>query len=204
MSTVGVFGVQFNGWYEEWIDGWFDACLSAGFDQVVLASDRVRSVPAGVQLVVCPPCDQMYPIPYFSNLAVEALGTEWCWNMDIDDVVFPSALREIKVVDADVYAAGLIRSDGVKGVSRGLHWYQVAGSTFNPVNAGSAFKKWLWFQVGGYPDIGFHDWGLWRLMGRAQARFACSGSPDYLHRVGHNSVSKNFNVGLFTEELFAL
>lgn len=204
MSTVGVFGVQFGGWYEEWIDGWFDACLLAGFDQVVLASDRVRSVPRGVDLVVCSPCDQRYPIPYFSNRAVEALRTDWCWNMDIDDVVFRSALREIKVVDADVYAAGLIRSDGVKGISRKLHWQQVAESTVNLVNAGSAFKKWLWAEVGGYPDIGFHDWGLWRLFGRAQARFACSGEPDYLYRFGHNSVSKNFDVELFTEELFAL
>ena len=135
-------------------------------------------------------CDQRYPIPYFSNRAVDALRTDWCWNMDIDDLVFPSALREIRVVDADVYAAGLVTS--------------VAESKVNLVNAGSAFKKWLWEKVGGYPDIGFHDWGLWRLMGRAQARFACSGSPDYLYRVGHNSGSKNFDVERFTEELMGL
>lgn len=204
MSTVGVFGIQFRGWYEDWIEGWFDACLSAGFDQVVLASDTMRSVPAGVQLVVCPPCDQKYPIPYFSNCAVEALGTDWCWNMDIDDLVFPSALREIRVVDADVYAAGLVTSTGVKALPGGLNWEQVAGSRLNLVNAGSAFRKWLWAEVGGYPDIGFHDWGLWRLMGRAEARFASSGQPDYWYRTGHNSVSKNFDVELFTEELMSL
>ena len=204
MSSVGIFGIQFGGVYEEWVDGWFEACLAAGFDQVVLCSDRVRSVPRGVELVVAGSCDQRYPIPYFSNRAVDALRTDWCWNMDIDDLVFPSALREIRVVDADVYAAGLVTSTGVNGLSRRLHWQQVAESKVNLVNAGSAFKKWLWEKVGGYPDIGFHDWGLWRLMGRAQARFACSGRPDYLYRVGHNSGSKNFDVERFTEELMGL
>lgn len=204
MTTVGVFGIQFGGWYEQWIDGWFDACFVAGFDQIVLASDRVRVVPQGVDLVVCPPCDQKYPIPFFSNCAVEALGTDWCWNMDVDDVVFPSALREIRNVDADVYAAGLITTDGVKGISGRLDAWRVASSDLNLVNAGSAFRKWLWAKVGGYPDIGFHDWGLWRLFGRAEARFVSSGVPDYLYRTGHDSVSKHFDVGLFTEELMGL
>jgi hypothetical protein len=204
VSTVGVFGIQFDGWYEDWIDGWFDACLLAQPDQIVLVCDQDRWVPDGVQLIVAPPCDQRYPIPYYSNIAVSALTTDWCWNMDIDDLIYPDALQEIRVVDADVYAAGLLTSTGTKALSRRLDCDRVWRSLDNLVNAGSAFRKSMWVQVGGYPDIGFHDWGLWRLMAREQARFVASGWPLYWYRTGHNSVSKNFDVELYTKEVFGL
>jgi hypothetical protein len=204
MSTVGIFGFQFNGWYEEYIGEWFEACLVAQPDQIVLVSDRIRSVPSGVTLRVVEPSNQKYPIPYFSNKAVEALDTEWCWNMDIDDLIRPGALWEIGVVDADVYVSGMRTSEGVKHIPRGLDWQKVWGSKANYVPAGSAFKKWLWEKIGGYPDIGFHDWGLWRLMAKEQARFATSGQILYDYRTDHVSVSDSFDVKLFTAEVMAL
>jgi hypothetical protein len=204
MSTVGIFGCQFNGWYEEYIGDWFEACLAAQPDQIVLVSDRIRSVPAGVTLRVVEPSKQKYPIPYFSNKAVEALDTEWCWNMDIDDLIRPGALWEIRVVDAEVYVAGLQDSRGVKSNARRLTWEQVWTADVNYVPAGSAFKKWLWEKVGGYPDIGFHDWGLWRLLARERARFATSGQVLYDYRTDHVSVSDSFDVELFTAEVMRL
>jgi hypothetical protein len=204
MSTVGIFGFQFNGWYEEYIGEWFEACLAAQPDQIVLVSDRIRLVPAGVTLRVVEPSNQKYPIPYYSNKAVEALDTEWCWNMDIDDLIRPGALWEIGVVDADVYVSGMRTSEGVKHIPRGLDWQKVWGSKANYVPAGSAFKKWLWEKIGGYPDIGFHDWGLWRLMAKEQARFATSGQILYDYRTDHVSVSDSFDVKLFTAEVMAL
>jgi hypothetical protein len=204
MSSVGIFGFQFNGWYEEYIGEWFEACLAAQPDQIVLVSDRIRSVPAGVTLRIVEPSNQKYPIPYYSNKAVEALDTEWCWNMDIDDLIRPGALWEIGVVDADVYVSGMRTSEGVKHIPRGLDWQKVWGSKANYVPAGSAFKKWLWEKIGGYPDIGFHDWGLWRLMAKEQARFATSGQILYDYRTDHVSVSDSFDVKLFTAEVMAL
>jgi len=204
VSTVGIFGMQFNGWYEEYIDGWFDACLAAQPQQIVLVSDRIRSVPAGVTLRVVEPSKQKYPIPYYSNRAVEALDTDWCWNMDIDDLIRPGALWEITVVDAEVYAAGMRTSQGINHVPRGLDSWRVLSSKANHVPAGSAFKKWLWEKVGGYPDIGFHDWGLWRLMAREGARFAVSGQVLYDYRTGHVSMSDGFDIKLFTAEVMTL
>jgi hypothetical protein len=204
VSSVGVFGFQFNGWYEEYIQEWFEACLVAQPDQIVLVSDRVRSVPAGVTLRVVEPPSQKYPIPYYANKAVEALDTEWCWNMDIDDLIRPSAFFEIRVVDAEVYVAGMRTSKGVNHIPKGLDWWRVWDSKHNHVPAGSAFKKWLWEKVGGYPDIGFHDWGLWRLMARERARFAVSGQVLYDYRTDHVSVSDGFDVELFTAEVMSL
>ena len=204
MSTVGVFSCQFNGWYEEYLDGWFEACLTAQPDQIVLVSDRIRPVPDGVDLVVVDSVPDGARASFFLNHAVGALDTEWCWNMDIDDLIRPGALWEIGVVDADVYVSGMRTSEGVKHIPRGLDWHKVWGSKANYVPAGSAFKKWLWEKIGGYPDIGFHDWGLWRLMAKEQARFATSGQILYDYRTDHVSVSDSFDVKLFTAEVMAL
>ena len=204
MSTVGVFGFQFNGWYEEFIGEWFEACLLAQPDQIVLVSDRMRSVPAGVTLRVVDPPTQKYPIPYYANCAVEACETDWCWNMDIDDLIRRDALWEIRVVDADVYVAGMFTSKGVEHIPKGLDWWTVLSSPDNHVPAGSAFRKWLWELVGGYPDIGFHDWGLWRLMAKQRATFAISGRVLYDYRMGHDSVSKHFDWDLYMAELVGL
>lgn len=204
MSSVGIFGVQFNGWYEDFLPGWFDACLAAQPDEIVLVSDRMRTVPAGVTLRVVEPSSQRFPIPYFSNAGVEALGTDWCWNMDVDDRIRSNAMFEIRVVDAEVYCAGLLNSLNVAGIPKNLSCKQVLDSKMNLVNAGSAFKKWLWADVGGYPDLRFHDWGLWRRMARAEGRFVSSGCVLYDYRMDPDSASQAFHDGSDVEEVLAI
>lgn len=204
MSSVGIFGVQFNGWYEDLLPGWFEACLAAQPNQIVLASDVKRPVPSGVDLVVVKPGKYRWPIPEFSNAAVAALGTDWCWNMDVDDRIFRLALREICVVDAEVYQAGIVLPDKVQYCPRVLSWKQVLDSPHCLLNAGSAFKKWLWEKVGGYPDIGFHDWGLWRLMAREKARFAAAQEVSYFHNSHKGSASSLVDQKVALAEVMAL
>jgi hypothetical protein len=110
--------------------------------------------------------------------------------MDIDDRIRPNAMFEIRVVDAEVYMAGLLNSDNVVGISKNLSAKQVLDSRANLINAGSAFKKWIWSEVGGYPDIRFHDWGLWRRLARHGARFVSAYDVSYDYRMAPDSASQ--------------
>jgi hypothetical protein len=204
MSTVGVFSCQFNGWYEEYLDGWFEACLAAKPDQIVLVSDRIRPVPNGVDLVVVDSVPDGARASFFLNHAVGALDTEWCWNMDIDDLIFVDGLSDVRHVDADVFAAGMRTTQGSVYVPRGISSESILASPKNYMNAGSAFRKMVWSECGGYPDVRIYDWGLWRRLARIDARFSCSTKANYLYRMGHESLSSRSETGEDIAEVMAL
>lgn len=203
MTTVGVFGCQFGGWYEDLVAGWFASVLSVGADQVVFASDRVWDVPAGVELLVVDGVHPVHPAADFLNAAVSRLGTEWCWPLDVDDRFRPDVLS---MVDdgADVVAVGMCRSDGVNVVPRSVSAEWVLQSRSNPVNACSPFRRWVWDAVGGYPNVGFWDWGFWRLAARAGARFSCSGRLAYDYRLDVNSHSHRMDRNVGVAEVMGL
>lgn len=189
MSSVGLFGVQFNGWYENCIDRWCTAALSAGFDQIVLATDEKKDVPSGIDLLIVKPGQYVHPIPEFSNAAVRHLDTDWCWNMDVDNFVLPSALFEIRNIDAEVYQAGFKTHYENSYTPPPMSAQDVINADYCFMTAGSAFKKWMWENIDGYPDVGYQDWGLWKKMAKAGARFHVSSQPVYYYYDHKNSAS---------------
>jgi hypothetical protein len=189
MSTVGIFGIQFNGWYKSFLPGWFEACLAAQPDQIVLVSDEFHDVPAGVDLVVVDEKPVEHQMAFFANRAIRALWTDWCWPMDVDDLIFPDSVDVMRDVDADVWCCGMRMSNGSEYVPRNMSANWVLASDRNYMNAGSPFRRELCVRVGGYPKVFPPDWGLWRLLAREGARFQCSGHADYFYRMGHESAS---------------
>lgn len=203
MSTVGVFGCQFGGWYEDLVPGWFESVLSVGADQIVFVSDRHWDVPDGVTLVVMNSVHEVHPAADFLNVAVSTLTTDWCWPLDVDDRLRPDCLDMI-VDDADVVAVGMLRSDGVSVVPKSVSAEWVLQSKNNPVNACSPFRRWVWEATGGYPNVGFWDWGFWRLAAKAEAKFVCSGGVAYDYRLNVNSHSHRMDTNVGIAEVMAL
>jgi hypothetical protein len=203
MSTVGIFGIQFNGWYEEYLDGWFDACLAARPDQIVLVSDQIRPVPDGVDLVVVDEMPVKHQMTFFANKGVESLSTDWCWAMDVDDLILYDSVDQIRNVDADVWCAGMTTTQGSVYIPRGMSADRMLSADRNFMNGCSAFKKSLWQEVGGYPALYPPDWGLWRKFARVNAKFESSGRADYLYRIGHISATRDLTAEE-KEKIFAL
>ena len=188
MSSVGIFSCQFNGWYQGFLPGWFEACLATGADRIVLVSDRYQDVPRGVKLHVVDPPSKV-GAPFFLNQAVQVLGTDWCWNMDIDDLICSDSVDQMRFVDADVWCAGMRTTEGSVYIPRGMSAERILESDRNYMNAGSAFRREVFEEAGGYPNVRLYDWGLWRRLARIGASFVCSGRVDYLYRMGHESLS---------------
>jgi hypothetical protein len=110
-------------------------------------------------------------VTQFLTAAVLASTARWLVWCGLDDRMKPDALRDI--ADADAAVAELVAARyeaGAGGPIRG--GWNVAEMAFGGVNntsAASPFRRDLFNRVGGWPDIHFHDWGLWLRMARAGA-----------------------------------
>ena len=93
---------------------------------------------------------------YF-NAAVCAASSGWISFCGIDDLMLPNAY--IGIDDSSDIAVGTVLLDNIRAW-RGS-WNPEHMQHFNPLPAHSLFKKDLWIQVGGYPDIRWSDWGFW-------------------------------------------
>lgn len=93
---------------------------------------------------------------YF-NAAVSAASSDWISFCGIDDLMLPNAY--IGIDDSSHIAVGTVLLDNVRAW-RGS-WNPEHMQHFNPLPAHSLYKKDLWIEVGGYPDIRWSDWGFW-------------------------------------------
>lgn len=125
-----------------------------------------------------------YPQAYYLQRAVEAAETEWVWILDIDDIALVNALDGLDAVAADVWQMGFLRSDGERYVVPTMTNAEYLDGIGNPYVAGSAFRVDAFKEAGGFPDIAFQDWGLWRRLARAGAWFESSGRPHF-HYMRH-------------------
>jgi len=128
------------------------------------------------------------------NSAIAAAGTEWVCCVDVDDRPTRSLLAVDAGDDADVVAVGVRYADsGRVWIPGGVTAGRVLESGENLVTAGSLFRRSMWERVGGYQasDGWVYDWGLWRRMAAADARFRCSGTVGYTHRPHAGSWSQS-------------
>lgn len=106
--------------------------------------------------------------------AIDYVVTDWFWICDIDDTVMPDGLQGLDEVAADVWQVGFHRSDGETYIPPRMPNEQYLTLRTNPYVGSSMIRTEAFRAVGGFDDIAFQDWGLWRKLARAGATFDVS------------------------------
>ena len=100
--------------------------------------------------------NEPFSTAYF-NAAVCAASSDWISFCGIDDLMLPDAY--VGIDDHAEIIVGTVLLDNVRAW-RGS-WNPEHMQHYNPLPAHSLYKKDLWIEVGGYPDIRWSDWGFW-------------------------------------------
>jgi len=130
-------------------------------------------------------CTWTHPQAFYMQRAIElADGCEWVWPLDIDDIPLADALLELEFDDADVLQLGFIRSDGVSYVPPELENDDYLASWTNPYVGASLLRRDAFLRVGGYADVAFQDWAIWRRLAASGARFRSTGRTHF-HYMQH-------------------
>lgn len=169
MAGVTIFGSCF-GHYDEYAGRWADAIdhMHIKPEEVFLAVDRTLPIPKWITQVVVDPATE-WPIPGYSNYALSFIETEWAWRIDIDDMPLPDMLVGMDP-DCDVWHGGYVNQRKNVYIPADVTAQEVLALPYNPILSCSAFRASLGRDVW-YPDIAFDDWGFWRRMAKAGARF---------------------------------
>lgn len=164
--------------HERFVEAWLDSidALNTQPYDVIIASDQ-RNL-----LHLYSVCTWNNPSAYYLQQAVMAAETEWVWILGIDDTALPDALDGIEDVKEDVWQMGYHRSDGVTHIPPQLTGaeYLLKGNCFT---AASAIRTNAFRAVGGFPDIAFEDFGLWRRLAANGATFKSSGRVHYRYNL---------------------
>jgi hypothetical protein len=165
--------------YEAFVADWAASvhALDPAPERVILATDRKLDLHR-VQTLRAD-CDWRHPQAFYLNLAVEWAETEWVWIVDIDDFALPDGLDGIEDVDADVWAVGFDRSDGVVYLPPPLTPESVLAAQTSVIPGSSMFRTDVFREAGGFRDVALQDWALWRSLARVGARFESSGRPHF-------------------------
>jgi len=152
--------------YAPYVQRWWDAVLNMQPrpDEIVVVVDVNDS--ANVLSVIDPleisiqiiKMQKPYSVDYI-NTAFGAARSEWVAFCGLDDMMMPHAYADINQAgDADIIVGSIELSSG--DIARGA-WDVDALMTRNTLPAHSPFRKQLWVDVGGLPDIRWSDWGFW-------------------------------------------
>jgi len=157
-------------------------------DAIVSADTFVSSEQAG----------WTHPQAFHLQDAITRAETEWVWIVDIDDLPMPDGLNGIEDVTEDVWQMGYLRHpDGHLHIPPQLCCSEILSSPNNSLTAGSAFRRDAFLEVGGFPDVAFQDWGLWRRMARHGMRFLASDRAHYhynRHPATRTAVELTYNL----------
>ena len=167
--------------YHSFVPRWFKAIrnLENPPAEIIIGTDR-PTYESAVEVVS--ENRWTYPQAFHLQDAISHASTEWVWICDIDDLAMPDALNGIEDVTEDVWQMGYVRQpDELYYVPPQLAAAEVLASEKNRFVAGSAFRRDAFEEVGGFPDVAFQDWGLWRRMALHGMRFKSSGRAHFYY-----------------------
>jgi glycosyltransferase involved in cell wall biosynthesis len=174
--SVTVATIIYGNGYEHYLSGWIDASIAAQPDAIIVSTDQDR---CDAQNVICtvsqPPSDWRFAGSWFLNKAFERATTDWVWVVGVDDRIRPQALQAlIGREHCDVVQVGYRRSDGFTYRPPPIKNRQILALKNNALFACSPIKRDAWLRVGGFPDVAFEDWAMWRKLARADCTFGYS------------------------------
>jgi hypothetical protein len=168
--------------YERFIDRWDVSIhqLTTQPEDVIVATDREYVLPFEQRVSEC---QWRNPQAFYLHDAIMAATSEWVWILDIDDLALPDALEGLEIVDGDVWQMGY-QTDDAHGNVSGYAPPQLTAEEYldqrgNPFTAGSAVRTEAFWRCGGFPDVAFQDFALWRRLALQGARFVSSGRCHY-------------------------
>ena len=164
MATVAIIGASY-GDYRQFERFWQHSVdqLERYPEEVLLGGSRTKSLAQNL------------------NELAEYAHTDWIWRLDVDDRAISTGLNGIDDIDADVWQLGYIRGDGLAYVPPKLSNAEFLGMNRNPYAGSGMIRRETLLQVGGWPEIGFEDWGLWRRLAQIGAEFAHSDRAHFLY-----------------------
>jgi hypothetical protein len=182
MSVTVVSCVYGERGYERFVPRWAEhiAALNTRPDHVIVAGDCTHDLPAFVKAIV-KPCPWLHPQAFYLQEAINAAPTDWVWIVDIDDRAMPDALDGIDEVAADVWAVGYTSVTDTY-VPPAFTAEEVLAASTSVIPAGSAIRTEAFRRCGGFRDVAFQDWALWRSLAETGATFASSGRVGYRYR----------------------
>ena len=189
--TVAVIASLY-GDYDCFVDDWHRsiASLNRRPDEVILRRGAVPS--------------ELYPQPRLLNEAIAQATSDWIWNLNVDDTALPDGLDGIDDVDADVWLMGYRRRDGQEHVPAVISNSDYIALNDNSYPAMSCFRRSALNKVGGFPVIGYEDWGLFRRLARAGCVFAASGRVNSIysrHDGQRSAVELPTKIGFYMAEM---
>lgn len=188
MTVTVVSCLYGNNGYDRFLDRWWASvqALDPAPDQVIVATDQPCSL-AGAVASVCP---WDHPQAWYMNQAIMAAETDWVWILDLDDQALPDALEGLEDVQASVWQMGYQRTDGMIHIPPRLtNQEYLDGYPANPYTEGSAIRTESFWAVGGFQDLAFQDFALWRRMARLGCTFQPSGRVHYRYNQHPNARS---------------
>jgi hypothetical protein len=173
--SVTVFAGLYGTDYDHYLPAWLEAVKAAKPSAIIIGTDRKRTIPGVTVVVKKAPATQRHPAAHYQNLAASAADTEWLCQMQIDDLIRPDAFDGLDAVTADVWQVGYERSDGYTYTPHALPGADLLALQDNPYVMASPIRREAFTAAGGYPDIAFEDFGLWRTLARGEHTFAAAG-----------------------------
>lgn len=173
---VTVISCLYGQTHDLFLDEWLEAVrrLDPSPAEVILATDRCPFIP-DVFVVTHRNHDWNYPQAFYLNKALEKVETDWIWIVDIDDLVFPDALKGLEQNAASVIQMGFERSDGE------IHLPQWNGP-INQYVAGSIIRTEAIRSVGGFRDVEHQDSDLWERLRANGWWFTGADRPRFYYR----------------------
>lgn len=168
--------------YHRFLPEWLSALevLDPAPAAVVIASDR--PVEAGAAKVVVEPeaGGWVNRTAQLFNFAADQVDSDWFWPIGVDDLPLPDALAGLDGVmgETDVVQFGYVRGNTVTVPPR-MSAARYLPLAHNPFVGASLIRR---EAFPGWPDIRFEDWGLWRRMADAGARFGFTGRAHFEYR----------------------
>jgi hypothetical protein len=166
MSTVSMTITGGHERYAPFVRRWWNSVLAMEVrpDEIIAVIDEqdstgvsgvidAREVPTRIIRMGSP-----YSVDYV-NTAFGAASCEWVSFCGLDDKMAPRAYVDIPDAgDADLIVGSIELSSG--GVWHG-DWNVDALQQANTLPAHSLFRKYLWVELGGIPDVRWSDWAFW-------------------------------------------
>lgn len=182
--SVTVVTSMYGSLAHRFFEGWWKYVqrLDPAPDRVIVATDNGWSIDGAADMVVTR-CPWRHPQAWHQNQALRLVDTDWVWLVDIDDHAKPDALAGLDDVRADVWLMGFERSDdGFTYIPPKLTNDEYLAGDGNPYPAGSAIRTEAVCALGGFLDVAFQDWSLWRRLAAAGYEFEVSGRIHYTYQ----------------------
>jgi hypothetical protein len=164
------------GFVPEWAEA--IAGLARRPDEVIVAADRpLAEVPTLVG-----PCRWRHPQAFYLDAAIREARSDWVWVVDIDDVALADGLDGVDDIAEDVAIVGYVDTNGRTHRPPRLTARAYLALATNPYPAGSLVRTHAYTESGGFRDVAFQDWALWRDLAAGGATFHHSDRAHYVYR----------------------